>query len=145
MDYAFSDAEFMSADDKRKVLKQWRTFLESGLKQEKFTKRLYQHLHLHCGFIAHYNINGFYGTYFNGNYEDVKTFFSHFEGEGYHYTNDYEDINKAMAFEYQKRKGQITKEAERGVDIRFALLKECMKRAETDIQFRREFISKVYP
>ncbi|MCX5653763.1 MAG: hypothetical protein NTY65_03820, partial [Planctomycetota bacterium] len=59
----FTDAEFMTAGQKGLVLKDWERFLRHGLRQSHFTRRLYQHLHLHCGFIAHYNIHGFYAEY----------------------------------------------------------------------------------
>ena len=69
----FKDTEFMSATAKGIVVKQFTVFIESIVKCEtelqqlkKFTKRLYQHLHLDCGFIAHNNREGFFYTYFNG-------------------------------------------------------------------------------
>ncbi len=58
------DSKFMSAAEKSKVLKQWEVFLKSGLEKDKFTKLLYHHLIQHCSFIAHYDIHGFYDTYF---------------------------------------------------------------------------------
>jgi len=60
----FKDAEFMSAEDKDLVLKAWRQFIRSEYKKNNFTDRLYKHLTLHCSFIAHYDINGFYDYYF---------------------------------------------------------------------------------
>jgi len=60
----FTDVQFMTVKEKELVLKNWKTFLQNGLKKEHFTKRLYDHLQLHCGFIACYNIHGFYATYF---------------------------------------------------------------------------------
>lgn len=60
----FEDVEFMSARDKQLVYKKWVSFVSGHFKYSSFSKRLYEHLHLHCGYIAHYNINGFYGTYF---------------------------------------------------------------------------------
>src|SRR6056297_1513523 len=74
----FKDVEFMSKDDKYKVAKLFKRFVQSGFKPEQFKKRVYEHLHLHCGFIAHYNINGFYHEYFNGSKEDLKRFAEHF-------------------------------------------------------------------
>ena len=58
------DARFMSVHDKRLVLQQWMRFLDSGFDRTKFTKRFYEHLSLHCAFIAHYDINGFWQHYF---------------------------------------------------------------------------------
>jgi hypothetical protein len=101
--YAFRDAEFMSAREKTLVLKAWVRFLKNGLREEDFSDRLYQHLHLHCSFIAHYNRAGFYATYFE-NGEDTMRFLSQFDkrGEcrsvehGPWLSGDYEDLNRAM-------------------------------------------------
>jgi len=104
------DTKFMSAQEKERVLRQWEQFLKSGLAREKFTKALYEHLHLHCSFIAHYDIHGFYATYFESG-DDIATFLSQFDernaefsgiprsveyGMTYWATGDYEDINRAM-------------------------------------------------
>ena len=142
--YKFSDVEFLTAKEKELILKSWICFLTNGLQQKHFTKRLYEHLHLHCGFIAHYDINGFYSTYFNGDYVDAKRFFSHFEGNGYNYTADYDDINLAMAKEYQLRQDKIFTQAQSQNDDKFALLKECIKQAETDTTFKNELLNKLY-
>ena len=103
--YAFSDAEFMSAREKALVLKAWVRFLKNGLRLEDFTDRLYQHLHLHCSFIAHYNRAGFYATYFE-NGEDTTRFLSQFDkrgdclsieyGASWWLHGDNEDVNAAM-------------------------------------------------
>ena len=50
-----TDTKFMTADQKRVVLKQWEIFLRGGLKAGDFNKALYDHLIQHCSFIAHYN------------------------------------------------------------------------------------------
>lgn len=101
------DVEFMTADEKRKVLKQWELFLQSGLKKEKFTKSLYTHLIMHCSFIAHYSIHGFYATYFE-NGDAIMIFLSQFDGRngipksveyGMHYwytREEHHDINSEM-------------------------------------------------
>ncbi len=57
------DSAFMDAEQKRKVLTQWERFVKGGFSFRLFTDNLYQHLILHCGFIAHYNCSGFYATY----------------------------------------------------------------------------------
>ena len=72
---------------------------------EDFSKRLYEHLHLHCSFIAHYNRAGFYAEYFERG-EDTALFLSQFDARGncssveYGGTmwlhGDYEDLNRAM-------------------------------------------------
>jgi hypothetical protein len=48
--YAFSDAEFLSAREKLLVLKAWVRFLKNGLRWEDFSDRLYKHLINHCSF-----------------------------------------------------------------------------------------------
>jgi hypothetical protein len=60
----FRDAQFMSADEKRRVLRAWIRFVKGDCAFEQFTKALYNHLIQHCSFIAHYNRGGFYATYF---------------------------------------------------------------------------------
>lgn len=101
------DTEFMSAREKERVLRQWETFLKSGCTREKFTKPLYHHLTQHCSFIAHYNLGGFFGTYFEEGDSTVR-FLSQFDdsdgtprsieyGGGRWYTqHEYNDINAAM-------------------------------------------------
>jgi hypothetical protein len=76
--YEFRDVQFMSARDKELVLKAWVRFLRNGLSFENFSRRLYEHLHLHCSFIAHYHRAGFYSTYFE-NGEDKVRFLSQFD------------------------------------------------------------------
>jgi hypothetical protein len=103
--YAFSDAQFMSAREKALVLKAWVRFLKNGLRWEDFSDRLYKHLTLHCSFIAHYDRAGFYATYFE-NGEDTTRFLSQFDkrgdclsieyGASWWLHGDYEDVNKAM-------------------------------------------------
>ncbi len=72
------DSKFMSAAEKAKVLKQWEGFLKSGLDKGHFTKLLYHHLIQHCSFIAHYDIHGFYATYFESG-DDTRHFLSQFD------------------------------------------------------------------
>lgn len=101
------DTKFMTALEKKRVLEQWEKFLSYGCKRQHFTKPLYQHLINHCSFIAHYNINGFYSTYFD-NGEDTAHFLTQFDNRSgtpnsveyrmtYWYTDsDYSDINTKM-------------------------------------------------
>ncbi len=104
---ALHDARFMPVAVKSKVLKQWEKFLESGCSREKFTKPLYNHLIMHCSFIAHYDIHGFYATYFERG-DDTVHFLSQFDDSKgmpksieYHMTywltdEEYYDINSEM-------------------------------------------------
>ena len=101
------DTKFMTAKEKLKVLRGWEAFLQSGLKKDKFTKALYHHLMQHCEFIAHYDIHGFYSTYFESG-DDTVQFLSQFDnrqgmprsveygGTGWLTNGDYYDINIMM-------------------------------------------------
>lgn len=100
------DTKFMTAKDKELALKQWRTFIKEGMQAKHFTKRIYEHLSLHCSFIAHYNREGFYSTYFQQP-EDTIKFLEQFDptgehrsvelGGGYWFTDsDYHDLNDGM-------------------------------------------------
>ena len=104
---SMKDTQFMSAGEKQKVLRQWRMFLNSGLSKNNFTKALYDHLIQHCSFIAHYDRQGFYSTYFEEG-EDAVHFLSQFDNRngipnsieygmvGWYTTPDYNDINSEM-------------------------------------------------
>lgn len=61
---AFTDVRYMSADEKTKILADWKRFTASGFERQFFTKSLYDHFHLHCGHIAHFDIYGFYAEWF---------------------------------------------------------------------------------
>ena len=100
------DTKFMTARDKELTLKQWRTFIREGMQAKHFTKRIYDHLNLHCSFIAHYNRQGFYSTYFEQP-EDTIKFLGQFDPNGEHISieicgaywftdQDYHDLNDAM-------------------------------------------------
>lgn len=101
------DVPFMSAERKGQVLRQWELFLASGLAPEKFTSTIYDHLHLHCSFIAHYDKWGFFSTYFRTG-EGREHFLSQFDDRetpkptsveygGTHWLiGDHEDINREM-------------------------------------------------
>ena len=102
----FTDAKFMTAQEKRRVLQAWETFLKNGCRREGFTKALYHHLMQNCMFIAHYDQGGFYQTYF-ANGEDTAHFLTQFDrskgcvsveyGTLFDWIEgDYADINNAM-------------------------------------------------
>lgn len=105
--FKMQDTKFLSAQEKDKVLRQWKLFLKSGLSKDKFTKALYNHLINHCSFIAHYDIHGFYSTYFEEG-EDKVNFLSQFDNRNgipmsveyrmisWYTGPDYNDINSAM-------------------------------------------------
>jgi len=101
------DVKFMTAVEKEKVLRSWTRFLESGCLKPQFTRALYGHLINHCSFIAHYDIHGFYATYFEEG-EDTAHFLSQFDnsdgppksveyGWTLWYTDpEYNDLNSEM-------------------------------------------------
>ena len=78
-DPVFSDERFMSAEEKRKVLRAWTRFLKSGCTKAQFTKDLYHHLSQHCSFIAHFDRHGFYNVYFDRITPDLFRFFDQFD------------------------------------------------------------------
>ena len=141
----FNDVEFMTAKEKQLVLKNWKAFLKYGLKRQHFTRRLYEHLHLYCGFIAHYNIHGFYSTYFEAG-QDTERFFDHFctyTKANYGANSDYADINTAMRDVYQEYKARILSATEADISHSLDVLEACIKRSRKDEKFARQFLAKV--
>jgi hypothetical protein len=141
----FRDVRFMTAKEKELVLKNWKTFLQNGLKKEHFTKRLYDHLHLHCGFIAHYSRDCFYSTYFEAG-QDTERFFEYFcnyTAQNFGANVDYDDLNTAMRLVFNQNKGQIAAKGESDIDNRIKLLEACVKRAKVDRGFARQLLDKV--
>jgi len=120
--YAFRDAEFLTAREKSLVLKSWVRFLRNGMRLADFSDRLYKHLTLHCSFIAHYDRAVFYQTYFEHG-EDTVRFLSQFDKRGecrsveYGGTRwlagDYEDLNRAMVEEGARYIPKLMEEATR--------------------------------
>jgi hypothetical protein len=78
-DPQFSDERFMSAEQKRKVLRTWKRFLNNGCAKSQFTEGLYHHLTQHCSFIAHFDRLGFYNFYFERITSDLFRFFDQFD------------------------------------------------------------------
>lgn len=136
----FIDVEFMTAKEKELVLKNWTTFLKHGLKKAHFTKRVYQHLHLHCGYIANFNLHGFYSTYFEAGHS-TERFFDHFNS----HTGiaDYADLHAAMREVYKQYQDAIKKQTADDITQRINLLDECVKRAKANMGFAKRFLGKV--
>jgi hypothetical protein len=111
----FRDVKFMSVDDKRLVYQQWCRFLGAGMPWEKFTDRIYKHLSLHCGHIAHFNREGFYQTWFAdgaSRREFINLFLSDSLLQSHRSGGpDYEDNNGAMASVLEARKDSLLSEA----------------------------------
>ncbi len=141
----FTDVEFMTAREKELVLKSWRKFLRHGLQKQHFTKRLYEHLHLHCGFIANFNIHGFYSTYFEAG-QDTERFFEHFcdyTARNYGANGDYDDVNTAMRQVYEEFKAEILSKADADITHSLDVLDACVERSRKDEKFARQFLTKV--
>jgi len=120
--YEFRDVQFMTAPEKESVLRDWERFIESGFERRRFTDRLYKHLTLHCSFIAHYDINGFYSEYFSEKRNTAK-FIDQFTsgisaeyGMDYWLKGDYEDINQAMRREMEKYAPDLKKGLDREIE-----------------------------
>lgn len=79
------------------------------------TKELYEFLNLYCGFIAHYNINGFKSTYTRPR-DFAEVFIRHFDKSHRYFSGIYpcnEEIYKDAGF----TKAQIKREFYRIVDM----------------------------
>jgi|LSQX01.3.fsa_nt_gb hypothetical protein len=139
----FKDSEFMTAREKRLVLANWKTFLKHGLKQKHFTRRLYNHLHLNCGFIAHYNIGGFYATYFEHGADTVEFFKRFCDAASHSWAADYKDLNIAMLKVCKAYQASIDKKANDDIDRSLDATEESLNCARADKEFAREFVSSV--
>jgi len=60
----FESVKYMTDLEKAKIYINFVKFLNNHFKYTLWKKNLYNHFYQHCGFIAHYNIHGFYGEYF---------------------------------------------------------------------------------
>ena len=141
----FTGAQFMTAREKELVLKNWERFLRHGLARAQFTRRLYDHLHLHCGFIAHYNIHGFYSEYFEAG-QDIERFFEHFcsyTAQNFGAYAEYDDLHVAMRGAFDHHKASITRQAEQDVSRRIAVLEASVQRAKEDRGFAKQFLGKI--
>lgn len=141
----FKDVDFMSAKEKELTLKDWKAFLQNGLKWEYFSRRLYEHLHIHCGFIAHYDRQGFHCEYFNSRV-DAGIFFNRlFKDNSYYFhLSDYADLNNAMKEVYQLYKDSIVKDTHKEVVSKIALLEECVKRAKNDYEYAKKVLQELH-
>jgi hypothetical protein len=61
----FESVQFMTAKEKFNVVKAMEKFLKNDFSETTFTDALYKHLTLHCGYIAHFNRNGYWFYYFD--------------------------------------------------------------------------------
>lgn len=68
----FETAKWMTNTEKQKIYSKFVSFLNNHFKRSCWTDNLYTHIHTHCDFIAHYDIQGFYSEYF----ETARSFHS---------------------------------------------------------------------
>lgn len=136
----FTDAQFMTAKEKEMVAKAFDRFLKSNFDNRNFTKRLYDHLHLHCGFIAHYDINGFYATYFEDHADTVSFLDRLFKDRYALNLREYEDLGKAMVESFKKHKESI-KTYLHGKMLESA--DEVMRQAQKQYELRRALADKI--
>ena len=95
------------------VIKNFKEVIENK-NIDRMNKELYEFLHLHCGFIAHYDINGFKATYKKPR-DFAEVFIRHFDREHPYYSGIYrchEEVYKGTGF----TKAQIKMEFEKMVD-----------------------------
>lgn len=136
--------------------------IESVFKNQniyKLNKAGYNFLYLMSGFIAHYNLNGFKCVYKNLDLllQDIKEALPiekdcairdindpKHNGYGLPYCQNELDIIVGLELIVKKyEKEIINSEAEKDND-RFALLKELVKRGETDLEIRQKVIEMAY-
>ncbi len=65
----FTPTKWAAAEEKAKISNRLTRFIIGGFQQSSFTKGMYQRLSNMFGHIAHYDINGFYSTWFT----DIKS------------------------------------------------------------------------
>lgn len=117
---SYTSTRFMTAADKGRVALQWERFLESNMARDKFGAKLYDHLHLHCGHIAHYNRDGFYAEWFavpQRRIEFMQQWASDYRAGRFSWGagSDYDDLNDAMYEALVKHADRIAILAERAV------------------------------
>ncbi len=140
----FTDTRFMPATEKRRVLAQWRRFLQELARNyaakdrcfRAFPESLYRHLIQHCSFIAHYNRYGFFRHYFDCG-DDTLRFLRQFDrganptgqsteyGDPYWLRGEYSDINEAMrdaAADYLSGIAALASENQKQADLAQARL-----------------------
>jgi hypothetical protein len=72
----FTAMRWESAEEKARFANQFVTFVRSGFARSAFPTWFYRRLSMTFGHIAHYNIDGFYGTFFRTP-TDRRTFIEH--------------------------------------------------------------------
>jgi hypothetical protein len=68
----FTATKFATAEEKARIANKLTRFILGGFKQKSFSKAMYTRLSNMYGHIAHYDIHGFYETWFSGSKERFK-------------------------------------------------------------------------
>ena len=92
------------------VIKNFKEVIETR-NIDKMNKELYEFLNLYCGFIAHYNINGFKDTYRNPR-DFAGIFIRHFDRNHPYYSQTYgchQELYKDTGFTKARIKSEFEK------------------------------------
>lgn len=106
----YPETRFMTSAQQEKAFKRFQRVIDKR-DSSLIDKNLYEHLHLHCGFIAHYDIHGFRATY--SGIEGFRRFVEHFDIriDGYWKScwieGDYVALNTDMVNYVMERADQI--------------------------------------
>lgn len=113
----YPDTKFMTGAEQERAFKTFKRVIDKRDSQL-IDKNLYNHLHVHCGFIAHYNIHGFRTTY--SGTRGFREFIKHFDLNNpemaywHHWLRgDYEQLNRDMAEYVTARAALIYAELDR--------------------------------
>jgi len=106
----FSPTQYMTDLEKKKIYINFVSFLNNHFSFTTFKKNLYNHFHTHCGFIAHYNLSGFYGEYFLVGAKFNKLAFDkplpQSENIGYINVSSEDSVNESFYAIYEELSGQ---------------------------------------
>ncbi len=109
----------------------------------RMNKELYEFLNLHCGFIAHYNIDGFKATYKSPR-DFTEVFIRHFDRQHRYYSGIYA-CHESPYKETGMTKAQIRREFDRIVElhkeriIRWAQDEQRQERYSLYLKLKNEF------
>ena len=142
--YEFKDVTFMTAEEKELVVRRWDQFLKSDCLRSKFNRKLYHHLMGHCGYIAHYNIDGFYEQYFT-TAVDKENFFNNFISHQKTFGGgaDYKDINDAMLEVYYEYADKLSAEINEGIKTKLERLQLSIDTAKDDPVYARTLLTRL--
>lgn len=144
----FTRAQFMSAEDKRKVLRDWVRFIKGGFELKHFSKALYNHLVQHCEFIAHYNRKGFYVTYFEDP-EATQRFLDQFDrskgclSAEYGLTYWIRDGSDASAQHYDINNAMVDSIAALLPELRKRAAQKALERAQAELKAAQDRVEKL--